>query len=521
MTMGHKTVAKLLVLLFAVGFISCSSKSGQSQKTGWAYNDRRTTQFEVVKKYKQDTPPGMVFVEGGTFTMGRRAEDIPGDWNNIPRRVTVASFFMDETEVSNLDWREYIHWMKIVFHQSPELVARAFPDTLVWREDLAFNDPYLEYYFSHAGYNNYPVVGVSWEQAMDYCAWRTDRVNELLLVEANIIQPINYSSIRINEDPEDVAKNQAFNTDKYLMSPEYVPVEGRGAPKDLNGNTIKTNMSLGILQPKFRLPTEAEWEYAALGLHSVKDHENAPTSRMYPWDGKDVRTMEKSRKYNVKKGDMRGNFVRGRGDMMGMGGSLNDAAIIPAAVRSYAPNDFGLYNMAGNVNEWVYDVYRPLSTTDVEEYNPFRGNEYKSPLFEQKTISSGREVPVPQIDSLGKVRYEYEYGKDNMTEYVKLDVRNSLDGDPQSIADPARIGWRETLDPDVSTARLYNADAGDAIGLLNSHISNTSRVYKGGSWKDRAYWLNPGSRRWAEQNTSSNDIGFRCAMSKVGPEVRK
>ena len=514
MTMGHKTVAKLLVLLTAVGFISCGSSANKSSKTGWAYNDKQTVAFSVVKKYKQDTPPGMVFIEGGTFTMGRRAEDIPGEWNNIPRRVTVGSFYMDQTEVSNLDWREYIHWMKVVFHQSPELVRLAFPDTLVWRENLAYNEPYLEYYFSHAGYNNYPVVGITWEQAMDYCMWRTDRVNEKILVDRGIIQPINYRAIRGNEDVEDVARNQVFNRDKYLMSPEFNPAPGNRAPRDLNDNVVKTSMDGGYLLPAFRLPTEAEWEYAALGIQSIPGEENAKAGRMFPWDGKDLRSFKRK-----TKGNFQANFIRGRGDMMGMGGSLNDIALIPADVRAFAPNDFGLYNMAGNVNEWVLDVYRPLSSTDVEEYNPFRGNEYTSPFFEQRTISTGQTIPVPVIDSLGRVARGFAVDENDAVAISQLDVRNFVDGDPQSLQN--RNDWRNTMEPAASTRLMYNADGNEGIGLLNSRISNTSRVYKGGSWQDRPYWLNPSTRRWKDQKLSSNDIGFRCAMSKVGPETRK
>jgi gliding motility-associated lipoprotein GldJ len=396
----------------------------------------------------------------------------------------------------------------------------ALPDTTVWRKELAYNEPYLEYYFSHAGYNNYPVVGVNWEQAMDYCVWRTDRVNEKILIDEGVIEPISYGSIRTNDNPEDIARNQVFSTDKYLMSPEYLPTPGGDAPTDLNGNTIKTPMDGGYILPAFRLPTEAEWEYAALGIHSVPEEENAAESRMYPWDGKDTRDFQ----HKKTKGDFQANFTRGRGDLMGMGGSLNDRALIPADVRSFMPNDFGLYNMAGNVNEWVLDVYRPLSSTDVEEYNPFRGNEYVSPIYEQRTISTGETVRVPQIDSLGRVvramtLTEGDDPAQRMAELSKQDVRNFLDGDPQSIAN--RNEWRSTMDPDTATNLMYNADGTEAIGLLNSHITNTSRVYKGGSWRDRPYWLNPSTRRWQDQKLGSNDIGFRCAMTRVGASTRK
>ena len=103
-------------------------------------------------------------------------------WNNIPRRVTVPSFYIDETEVSNLDYLEYLHWIKRVFGEDyPEVYQRALPDTLVWREQLAYNEPLVEMYLRHPSYHNYPVVGVSWVQATEYCKWRTDRVKRKII----------------------------------------------------------------------------------------------------------------------------------------------------------------------------------------------------------------------------------------------------------------------------------------------------------------------------------------------------
>ena len=126
--------------------------------------------------------PGLVYIEGGTFTMGRVEQDVMYDGNNTPRRVTVASFYMDETEVRNVDWREYMYWIQRVYPTHPEVYKAALPDTLVWRDELSYNEPYLENYLRHAAYSEYPVVGVSWIQADKYCKWRTDRVNERILV---------------------------------------------------------------------------------------------------------------------------------------------------------------------------------------------------------------------------------------------------------------------------------------------------------------------------------------------------
>ena len=163
----------------------------------------------------------MTFIQGGTFTMGRVIEDVIGDWNNIPRRVTVASFYMDQYEICNLNWREYMHWLQQVFHNTPALVQKCYPDTLVWREEMAYNEPYLDYYYSHVVYNYYPVVGVSWEQAMDYCTWRSDRVNEKRMVDAGVIQYPDFQALKGNTDTADIKNNQVFNTDKYIQKGDY------------------------------------------------------------------------------------------------------------------------------------------------------------------------------------------------------------------------------------------------------------------------------------------------------------
>ena len=83
----------------------------------------------------------------------------------------------------------HLYWLKRIYGTDyPRVVTKALPDTLVWRNKLAFNEPYVDYYLRHPAYRDYPVVGVSWVQARDYCAWRTDRVNELILV--------NYENLR-------------------------------------------------------------------------------------------------------------------------------------------------------------------------------------------------------------------------------------------------------------------------------------------------------------------------------------
>ncbi len=465
-----------LLPVIAIGLMilsACNVGEKNSNVTGWEYNNEKNGGFEVVDYVEQETGPGLILIEGGTFTMGRTEQDIIQDWDNVAHRATVASYYMDETEVANVHWLEYLYWLSRVFGTDyPEVYKRALPDTLVWRDKLAFNEPYVEYYLRHPAYQEYPVVGVNWLQANDFCAWRTDRVNERILIREGILRE---NPAQVNEDN--------FNTDAYLAN-QY---EGlvRNPLRDLNPNndSRKVRMEDGIFLPRYRLPTEAEWEYGALSLIGNTVFERVTERKIYPWNGHGVRNPED--KYQ---GELLANFKRGRGDNMGVAGKLNDNADITAPVFSYVPNDYGLYNMAGNVSEWVSDVYRPLSPEDKTDFNPYRGNVFKTQVTDE-------EGQVAEKDSLGRVQYRdvTETEASTRRNYQKADNINFKDGD----------------EPEYAT---YNSG-------VTSLVSDKARVYKGGSWRDRAYYMVPGTRRFLDEDQATDFIGFRCAMARVGSPV--
>ncbi len=474
----HSFQIVLLLFAMAVTFTSCSKK-GASDATGWSYNDSKWGGFTVAEEKEQITGPGLTLIPGGTFTMGNVEEDVMYEFHNVPRRVTVSSFYMDESEVTNLHYREYLYWLRRIFGESyPELLRKALPDTLVWLEELAYNEPFVEFYFRHPSYNEYPVVGVSWLQANEYAKWRSDRVNEMLLVKKGVL----------DHDPNQYGAEH-FNTKSYLLG-QYEGVVKKGIKNlDPNGaETRRVRFDDGILLPDYRLPTEAEWEYAALGIISEDESEERFTDRKtYTWKGNTTR----SKRHGKGQGDMQANFKRGRGDYMGIAGSLNDNAEITAPVKSYLANDFGLYNMAGNVSEWVLDVYRPMTTVDAEDFNPFRGNVFK-------TLDKDEEgLPAPK-DSLGRIQYreltEDEIG--NRINFRRSNVINYRDGDKES-----------EVEYDYGETTL---------------VSDKARVVKGGSWKDPAYYLSPGTRRYLDEDLASSTIGFRCAMIRMGsPDGKK
>ncbi len=501
-------VKNFLILLSAASLLaSCKNglpfgkkKYQKSEATGWNYNDKNMGGYQVAQSKDQATGPGLVFVQGGTFTMGQTEEDVMGDWNNIPRRVTVPSFYIDRTEVANVHYREYIHWLNRVFDPESDpnnrkIIDAALPDTLVWRSELSYNEPLVEYYFRHPSFNDYPVVGVSWRQAHDFCLWRSDRVNEGILMNKGYVAA---QSIQ-GEQQENNFTTKSYLLGLYQAQPGKIAASKKNPLKTAQGTPRTTvTMEDGLLMPDYRLPFEAEWEYAAYGYvnqnprpstkEGKRGEELISNKQVYPWSQNPNGLREE--KHGSWQGQFLANFKRGSGDNAGVAGGLNDRAIYTAPVKSFYPNGFGIYNMAGNVSEWVADVYRPLTNLDEDDVAPFRGNKftklYKNQNGEAEIDSMGRVKMVDVTDAEVKSRRNYQRGN----------VINYLDGDSLSSTS---YGYGQT-----------------------TLVSDKSRVYKGGSWNDRAYWLSPGTRRYLEEDQASSTIGFRCAMDRMGsPEGNK
>lgn len=204
-----------------------------------------------------------------------------------------------------------------------------------------------------------------------------------------------------------------------------------------------------------RLPTEFEWEYASLASYNYNELNQT-----------NDRDFSIRQRFGFGRGKMMHNFQRSRGDVQGLSHRPNDGAFITSPVYEYEANDFGLFNMYGNVAEWVGDAYVPVTVEDVmQEINPNEG--------------------LYNIDSLKK--------------------------DPSFVT------------PDMTFSRIM-----DSLGIENADDTEVEtditgaifRVYKGGSWQDRAYYLTPGTRRFLPQNVSTRYIGFRCA-SNIPDDLRK
>lgn len=436
---------KKLIIVFIVFIVVTSCKNnGNGELIG--VQDRG--------KFYQPDPYGMTYVPMGSYAQGAGDEDLLYAHQNVPRTITVAAFFMDETEITNNEYRQFVYWVRdsisrtLLGEIDPDAffisedkktgevfdppflnwktkidlkkeeyrealepmylaeneryfrkkeidtrklfyeyyfvdllaaskkdytqpadpknagfanrhqgmkdrsvfvrkeVINVYPDTLSWINDFAYsyNDPVASQYFWHPGYDNYPVIGVNWKQAVAFCIWRTR------LLESGI------------------------------------------------------NKKKGAMPSEFRLPTEAEWEWAARGGNTFSP---------YPWGGPYTRNDKGCFLANFK--PLRGNYI-------------DDGGARTVIVAHYPANDFGLYDMSGNVAEWCIDAYDESSSQFTWDMNP-----------------------------------TYQY--------------NAKEDDPAIMK---------------------------------------RKVVRGGSWKDIAYYLQVTTRSYEYQDSSKSYIGFRCVQDYIG-----
>lgn len=349
-------------------------------------------------------PYGMVYVPSGRVELGQSDQDVFTTYIQRPRTVSIQGFFMDDTEITNNEYRQFVYWVRDsiahtimgdfieddygnekldwsyeldysdemldeMYYQGDmafdgkrefdirkfnykydwinwdkaasrssadmvrsELIEKAevniYPDTLVWIRDFgySYNEPLARNYFWHPAFDDYPVVGVNWKQANAFCHWRTKLWNDF----------------RGEDEP---------NTES------------------------------------FRLPTEAEWEYAARG-----GQELAP----YPWGGYYVRNA---------KGCLLANFKPGRGNYP------EDGGMHTVKADAYFPNGYGLYNMSGNVAEWTNAAFHESSYSFEHDLNPnlsYNASEDDPQAYKRKVIRGGSWKDISYFLQTGTRHWEYQ-----------------------------------------------------------------------------------------------------------------
>lgn len=309
-----------------------ASKGKNSKRRSSKKEDVGIVNGEIVatsrKGWKQTTPIGMVLIPAGSYMMGQADEDIASSAVGFNKRVTVVQFYMDDTEITNHEYRQFTNVMltdSISVLGEEKVLSEYYPDTTVWSKDFTYHngDPMTEYYFSSPAFDMYPVVGVSWVAARYFCDWRT----------------------------------KAYN--------DYRTSEGM------------------YLSPRFRLPSEAEWEWAARG---------GKASAKYPWGNPYVANG---------KGCLLANFKPHRGNYDA------DGYAYTAPANQFNPNDYGLYNMAGNVAEWCLDAYSDNAVAITWDLNTMNDDKDEP----RKVIRGGSWKDVAYYLETGTRSYEYETKK--------------------------------------------------------------------------------------------------------------
>jgi len=467
-------------------------------------NGRTNSDFSTVpKKYRKAYLNGMTFIPMGSYvtyseTNFRATENdttLLLGLSYKPRMIHLPAFYLSNHEVTNLEYRGFIHWAKnkmaheffikkdakyrnaqgeynqdipidwndtllqkalfreessayyrestfnhdslkytVTINGKPEQIY-IYPDTTAWEMGYSYCEPMVQNYFWHPAYDFYPVVGVSWKQAQAYCQWRTDRLNEEVLIAAKILD----------------SRSDYFTVNRFLS--------------DTNNSKYAH-----LLFPNFRLPTEIEWEYAATGIQKCYG-----TIR-YPWGSSELLNED-------------GNYLANFGPILDANNVrvkeyVYDGGFHTLITQHYPPNSFGLCDMAGNVAEWQQDAY--AGAWKIEKVDGLTDEQMKaredslSVIMNTIVITANDDLETAINKIYGRLNLSAEE-LENMTNEDKEEVRS------------------------LASAELHNAKVAKA--------QDHARIVKGGSWADPPIYLRISTRTIMNENSKSARVGFRVAMN--------
>jgi gliding motility-associated lipoprotein GldK len=348
-------------------------------------------------------PFGMVYIPSGTFHMGQSDQDIFSTYTQRQKAVSIVGFFMDDTEITNNEYREFIYWVKdsIAHDLMGDYLEDDYGNEYIdWEMELDYTDEGLDdmYFQGDMTLGNKRELDTrQLNYTYEWVDWRKAANSDKDVVRSSLM---NKEEINVFPDTLVWIRDFAYSynepsTRNYFWHPAFddypvVGVNWKQAKAFCHWRTQLWDRFRAENEPNteaFRLPTESEWEWAARGGHQI-----AP----YPWGGYYVRNA---------KGCLLANFKPGRGNYP------EDGGMTTVKADAYFPNDYGLYNMSGNVAEWTESAYFDNSYTHVHDLNPdikYDANPEDPEVYKRKVIRGGSWKDISYYLQTGTRHWEYQ-----------------------------------------------------------------------------------------------------------------
>jgi formylglycine-generating enzyme required for sulfatase activity len=458
-------ISHLIVLAFTLLIASCSVYQNY-------FRVAKRANFKIAG---QTAPPDMVFIQG----------------NN-----EMESFYMSATEEPNINYVIYLKWLDAVYSESyPEVILDAYPKQFDNNKFLTYNDPYLQSYLTHPAFAYYPVTGLTWEQIQGYLTWKTDRLNEAILVKKGVL---NFNSEQRDEDN--------FNTEAYLIG-QYEGDLRKNLSDTIKYGERSVKFRDGILFTAFRLPTETEWEYAnaAQNKSSGSVTYKGKKHPYHPY-GDDYYTLDWGRTFSYRSDDYGAANIRKKAyysysvdakNLENTNYQLPDAIKYDKTKQRMGniPADYGLINMEGGAKEWLIDVYD-------ENYEP--EPDWKV-VYQKSGYDVGLKVGIRMTEKVASM-YNNKPSGDALFDTSTHVAKDSL----------GRMQFFRYMDVDKNGEPIEVGLSWKSYLKSKINISKKHRVVKGGTWEK------PNNNRMSmRQDSAAVDVGFRCILPYTGLPVRK